>query len=876
MKATRTGAVCEVARGKSRCYGESDGIPPYNFRNLGLLSEDGAGNFWLGGDTGFAKWRPSLSAAETFKLPGIAARASGVRQIISAPDDSQWIGVEVPGRGLGLQHLVHGVLGAFKTADWDSSSVGVTALLLDQHNALWVGTWTDGLYRIHDGKVDHFGSADGLTGDFVRSLFEDHEGDIWVTTARGVDSFRDLAVVTFSAHEGLKVDESDTVVALRNGTVLTGGGGSLDSLREGRVSSLRKGKGLPGQQITSLMEDRDGQLWVGIDQTMSILKDGRFKEIKRPDGRPIGFVVGMAQDVENDIWLEISASPRELVRIRNLEVREILPASQVPAGRKVAADPQGGIWIGLMNGDLARYRQGQVDLFHYPHKSDTLVNEIRVASDGTVLAATASGLLGWRKGAQQVLTTHNGLPCDGINSFISDNFGALWLYTQCGLIQISAQEYEKWWGHPGTTLQMRIFDSADGVLPGLASFQGAARAADGKLWFANGAVLQMIDPNGLSVNLLPPPVHVEEVVVDHRTIIPDAADLRLPAYTRDLAIHYTALSFVAPQKVAFRYMLDGQDRSWQDAGTRREAFYTNLAPGSYRFHVIACNNDGSWNESGATFSFSIAPAYYQTKWFASICVLTIAVMLWLLYLLRLKQARIQIEQRLGARLEERERISRELHDTLLQGFQGLILRFQAVMKLLPHNEPGRQMMDKVLDQADQVLLEGRQSVRGLRSDAEFRGELSEALARCGRELAETSTSAFSVVVSGTPRTLSPIVFEEVYRIVREALFNAFQHSRASKIELEVIYSIRRASLRVRDNGAGMDPEILNSGRPGHWGLSGMRERAQKIGAKLKISSRRGAGTEIEVVIPIKALSPINRMRALWRQLTLGNKTSAEL
>jgi signal transduction histidine kinase len=388
---------------------------------------------------------------------------------------------------------------------------------------------------------------------------------------------------------------------------------------------------------------------------------------------------------------------------------------------------------------------------------------------------------------------------------------------------------------------------------------------DGKLWFANGTVLQQIDPLHLSRNPVLPPVHIEEIVADRKEY-QIQKDLPLPALTRELQISYTALSFVVPQRVQFRYRLEGWENEWQDAGTRRQAFYTNLRPGTYRFHVIACNDDGLWNDVGDVISFTIAPAYYQTRWFEFLCAAVLAVALWVIYLFRLKHATSQIQERLGARMEERERIARELHDTLLQGFQGLMLRFQAVMKTLPAEAPARTMMEQVLDRADEVLLEGRQSVKDLREEGRSDAELSEALRHCGEELAGNYTSLFSVTIVGQPKWLSPVVFKESYRIAREALINAFQHSQAQKIEAEVTYLETELSIRVRDDGIGIDPDTITKGRAGHWGLSGMRERAQKIAGKLEVWSQVGAGTEVELTIPSRIAYLQSVKQSLWQRI----------
>jgi signal transduction histidine kinase len=388
---------------------------------------------------------------------------------------------------------------------------------------------------------------------------------------------------------------------------------------------------------------------------------------------------------------------------------------------------------------------------------------------------------------------------------------------------------------------------------------------DGKLWFANGSVLQQIDPLHLPANNILPPVHIEEIVADTREY-PLQNNLALPALTRELQINYTALSFAIPQRVQFRYKLDGLENEWQNVGTRRQAFFTNLRPGTYRFHVIACNDDGLWNSVGDTIGFTIAPAYYQTRWFALMCVAASGAILWALYLMRLKQATYQLQERLNARMEERERIARELHDTLLQGFQGLMLRFQAVVKMLPIEAVARQTMEQVLDRADEVLLEGRQSVRDLREEGTSATEMCEALRQCGEELAQNHTASFSLMIVGEPKAMATVVFNESYRIAREALVNAFQHSQGRNVEVEVTYLVSRVSIRVRDDGIGIDADILTKGRKGHWGLSGMRERAQKVAARLDIWSQAGSGTEIELTIPSTVAYPHDKRRSLRQRL----------
>ena len=322
-------------------------------------------------------------------------------------------------------------------------------------------------------------------------------------------------------------------------------------------------------------------------------------------------------------------------------------------------------------------------------------------------------------------------------------------------------------------------------------------------------------------------------------------------HTKNLRIEYTAGSLTIPERVRFRYRLDGFDNEWQDAGGRREVFYTNLAPGEYSFHVTASNNDGVWNPIAASLRFTIIPAFYQTTWFRVLCGCVCLILLWLLYDFRMRQIRAKVRGRLEERLAERERIARDLHDTLLQGVEGLVLRFQAVANRIPRREPARALMERALERADQVLDEGRDRVMNLRATAGDMGELTQVLAAAGKQLALVHPAEFTATIEGVPRDLHPIVREELLLVGREALANAFRHARAGRIEAEVSYRETALKVRVRDDGLGIDPEVLERGRPGHWGLLGMRERARNIRANLRVWSEPGAGTEVELWLPAK-------------------------
>jgi signal transduction histidine kinase len=313
---------------------------------------------------------------------------------------------------------------------------------------------------------------------------------------------------------------------------------------------------------------------------------------------------------------------------------------------------------------------------------------------------------------------------------------------------------------------------------------------------------------------------------------------------------------VAPQKVRFRYKLEGRDAEWQEPGTRRAAFYSDLRPGSYRFHVIACNNAGVWNEEGATLDFSVAPAWFQTIWFRISCAGGFVLLLWALYRLRLQQLQQQFKMTLEARVSERTRIARDLHDTLLQSFQGLMLRFQTVDEMLPARPmDAKKALEGALDRADEAIIEGRDAITDIRATSLTSRDLAKSINALMNDLSEEPVAGnerpvtFRVLVEGVPRAVRLTLEDEIYRIARESLRNAFRHAQARNIETEITYG-ESLRLRFRDDGEGIDPAVVeHGGRSGHWGLPGIRERAKHIGAQLAVWSELGAGTEVELSIP---------------------------
>ena len=840
------GPLCEVRGDRAVCHGARDGVPISNGRQL---TKDADGNLWTVSDTTLMRWK--AGSARIWRPPGITDGGDGktidvLQSVFVAADGSVWVGATQPSRGLGLLHLVNDELQPFVVPGLDGRRLAMTFVFVDRQTTTWIGTQDEGLYRLQAGTVSRFRARDGLSGDTLQSVFEDREGTLWVLTTRGIEAFRDLRVVSVTSREGLSADLANAVLAARDGTVWINAWHSLDALRDQKITSLSSSNGLPGEEVTALWQDRAGTLWVGVDHDLHVFENGRFVPVRRNDGSSLGNVNAMADDSSGDLWV-ITATPFRLLHIRNRKVIEEIAPTTIGLARTIVADPRGGIWVGEPKGDLARYRDGHVERVAFHRNPATgAISGLIAYPDGSIIGSTSLGLIGWREGKAQTMTVAaNGLPCDDIHTLLADRHGALWLYAACGIVVLSRDQVEAWWRNSSRRVVSRVFDALDGAQPAVGNFfPRSSRGPDGRLWFANASVVQVIDPEDLGGNALPPPVQIEQVSAN-RTSYPLQQGLRLPPNTRDLQIDYTGLSVVVPRKTRFRYRLEGHDTEWQDVGTRRQAFYTDLPPRNYVFRVTASNNDGVWNQTGASLSFSITPTFYQTRMFRVLCVIAGLGLVWLLYVLRVRQIEGRLRARAEERIVERERIARELHDTLLQGLLSASLQLSVANSKIQRDAPAKPLIERILQLLRQAIDEGREAVRGLRTQADA---LERAFAQTPHDLGLDEKAPFRLLVEGGPHALRPEVQDEVYRIGREALANAFFHAQASSVEMVLEYTSDRFRMVVRDNGCGMDPDVLQSGRPGHWGLSGMRERSTRIGARLKVLSAPGAGTEIDLVV----------------------------
>ena len=617
--------------------------------------------------------------------------------------------------------------------------------------------------------------------------------------------------------------------------------------------------------VQSLFCDHRGRIWAFTEHGLAYFQDGRFIAV---NGVPSAEVYSIAGDQAGNLWLSGNGG---FSHLRDGRMVENFPWSAVrphEQAKVVLFDrEQGGLWLAWIGGGVFYFKDGHVRASYTA--ADGLgkgrVAGLRLDRDGAVWAATGEGGLSRIKdGRIATLTTKNGLPCDAIHWSIEDNDRSLWLYTSCGLVHIARSELDAWIADPNHRVQTMVWDAADGVnlrRDSPAYFgPSVARAGDGKLWFHTGEGIQLVDPHQVAFNKVPPPVYIEQIVADHKiywqNLPGKVSSLRLPALTRDVQIDYSALSLAAPEKVHFKYKLEGQDSDWREVVNDREVQYSNLRPGPYRFRVVAANNSGVWNEQGDALEFSVLPAYYQTNWFRALCAAAFMASLWAAYQLRVRRLQREYNSAIEARVNERTRIARELHDTLLQSLQALLFQYQAARNLFAAgSERGMQVLDATLDRTEQAIAESRDAIRDIRSDNVAQNALPELLTMAGTELAESqgdhALPAFGVTVEGERRTLMPVIREETYRIALELLRNAFHHANAHRIEAEIRYDDDTLRVRIRDDGKGMDLKVLQAESSGHWGLRGVRERVERIGANLDVWSETGAGTEYQLTVPAR-------------------------
>jgi len=869
----RNGAIWVAARGGFRRFdgqrwhtiGAQWGYPASGAHSL---LTDAAGTLWV------------TTGRTLLYLPSGAHKFRSTREpvgllatLAEAPDGTIWLSDGLHGtRPLHDARDPRRVLRALPMTD----VAHLASMRIDDAGALWGTDRTVGgvmrvsnLHRFQNGRSlrpEDFDATirkrDGLSSDRTIPVLRDREGNIWVGTNLGLHRFR-LSNVHALQDERLSQHSTYGMTYSPKYGLLVSNDRFLYRIHEG-VPELLADTG--GAGIHALVASSEGGVWAKTDHSLLRLEQGRLESIALPLA-DTGVLNLIASDGKAGLLLmQVTSGLHHFdgKRWSRMGAGAIQPRNATA----LAQGSNGDVWIGYPGSVLARWDGRKQRI--YSSRDGLNVGTITAITpvEAGLLVAGETGLVLLRDERIHPLLMAVPERFRGITGIVASRHGDIWLNGIRGVVRISAGELAGIATESGRPLGNKIFDLGDGM-PGVAQQYTPAPTAvadgEGRLWFATNQGPAMLDPEHLRINRVVPPVHIRALIAANRRYDAESG-LRLPKGTTNVRFEYTALSLSVPQRVRFRYRLKGIDTDWQEAGNRRGAYYANLRPGNYRFQVIAANNSGVWNEQGDSLDFIIEPRFTQTWWFAALCVIAAAGLLFSLYLLRLRQIAERVRMRLEERHNERERIARELHDTLLQGIQGLVLRFQAIANRIPSDDHLRSAMEKALDRADEAIVEGRDRVRDLRASMMSSAiDLPEAFARVGAELAESHPAEFSVVVEGRLPALDPCIRDEVYWIGREVLSNAFRHANASRIEVEVSCGHEFLAFRFRDNGQGMGDDIHRNGeKPGHWGLAGMRERAKAISAELNIWSREGKGTEVELVMRKSAASRGARKPG-WRE-----------
>jgi len=805
------------------------------------MADDGV--LWVAGDG------PELLARrtrgfETYPLRSLPADA-GVRAI-ACSRGTLWAGttaglVEVTG---GQQRLY--------TEKEGLADDSILSLGQSEDGVLWIGT-RGGFSRLRDGELESFRPQDGLSQSSVSSLYQDREGSLWVGTKHGLNQFVEGRAIPYTVNEGLPSNDAGPVLQDRNGDIWVGLlDAGLAHFDGRRFSSMRLRHGLASDKVLALAEDQDGALWIGTDRGLNKLREGRIEAaFTRANGLPAEEVRALFPDSAGVLWVGTEAG---LAMLKN-------GAVSIPAGGSrdpvvaLAGDRAGRPIFSTEHG-VFRVWDGKIEEIAPNGMPIRNVDAIYRDPEGLVwLGMNGSGLRlldDW--GGQlrtSLLLMRDGLFDNEIYGISADDQGRLWMACSKGIFSVSRADLRRFAAGEikkvnstqySPTDALRVIECKQGVQPAV------WRMEDGRLWFSTIRGMIVLNPNRLTRNVPPPPVVIENPIVNGEREAPAAIGDLAPGQ-KNIEFNYTGLSFVAPARLSFRYMLDGYDRNWIDAGTRREAYYTNLPPRKYHFRVTACNGDGLCNEAGSVVEFALAPHLYQRIWFFPALAVLAGFIAWGLYELRIRRLRAGIGQRYDLIVAERSRIARELHDTLIQGFSGITMELQALVgKLRSAEERGK--LQEIVQEAATCLRETRRSVAGLRSAPEPDSGLAGSIAQAARQITETKDIRLKLKLDKSPRGLAPEFEYNLLRIASEAISNAVKHSGAHSIEVALRAAPQGLQLSVSDDGCGFENSDYRHTRPGHYGIIGMKERAAQIGAEIEFNSAPGRGATVTIMAPV--------------------------
>jgi ligand-binding sensor domain-containing protein/signal transduction histidine kinase len=767
---------------------------------INVLLPASSGGLWIGTDYGLQFWDGNRLVA--LHLPPSIDRLQ-ILAMVKDHDANVWVGTDhgilrITSSGAGSLDQLH-----------PNAGHEVTAIFEDRDGDIWFGG-KRGIERLRNGMFTTYATAQGLPSDSNGPIYVDPDGRTWFAPLTGGLYWMKNGQVKRVSMAGLNDDVIYSIAGC-NGEILAGrqrGGLTVLTTKNNsfRSRTYTQADGLGQNNVYSVACTRDGTVWAGtVSSGVSKIEAGKLAHYSEADGLPSNTINSIVEGFDRTIWI---ATPAGLASFaeghwKNYSARDGLPSSNV---RTIFEDRKHDLWIATSDG-LAYRNAGHI---RAPQKLPEPFHE-------------------------------------QIQGIAEDGMGSLWFVTSDHVLQVNR---DRLLGGPLDESDVESY----GIGDGLEGFEGVGRDRTmvgdplGRIWVSMNRGLSVADPEVTSNNSVPVMARIESVLAGGAPV-----DLqrqtKFPAGTESIIFNYAGTNLATPERIRFRSRLDGVDGNWSNASVARQVVYRSLGPGSYRFHVIASNASGLWNGPETSVSFVIQPAFWQAWWFRLICLAGCGLVIVGIYRLRMYRLTRQLNIRFQERLAERMRIAQELHDTLLQGVLSASLQLDVAEEQVPENSPAKPRLQRVLQLLAKVTEEGRNALRGLRSPETDHGNLETAFSKMRQEFAVEDKPGYRVIASNTPRPVRPMIRDQVYRIGREAIANAFVHAKANSVEVEVDYAGGYLRLLVRDDGRGIDPYVLHSGRDGHWGLPGMRERSECIGASLKVRSRIGAGTEVELTVP---------------------------
>lgn len=833
-------------------FNESNGL---NGSCVWTLSEDHHGRIWIGTRNGLFVF--DGGSIKPFAQHEVLSN-NVIRAVYTDRAGAIWIGTI----GAGLVRYKEGEIREFHL-EKSLSRDRVQDIFEDRDGNVWIASW-GGLSRIADDQITHFNSHDGLSHETVECLYEDREGNLWVgVRGWGLMQWRDAKFSAFTDKEGLACNYTKCVLEDRHGNLWIGteGGGLTCRQPDGSVRNLGLEEDIPTPFVWSLAEDPEGGLWIGTGRPAHLVRlqpsghneIGRVVEMYgRREGLPVYHGIRcILVDHNGVLWL--GGNGGGLCSFQKGEFTSIGKEQGLPSDlvRVIYEDRNKVLWVATNDG-LCRFHGGEMEVFTMDQGlSHNAVYSIHEDKEGTLWLGTQAGLTRYRNGVFTPYAVEDGLVHNVLFRVLEDNAENLWISCDQGVFRIAKEDFDLFDEGKLSQLRCESYGVADGMKTAQCeggSQPAGCKTANGAFWFptVNGAL--NIHPERLQRNQLPPPTYIERVMANG-AIQDMKQPMRFEAGSRDFHFHYTALSYRAPEKVQFKYRLEGLDKDWIEAGSRREAYYNSVPPGRYQFRVIACNNDRVWNTAGAVLPFVVEPQFHQTAWFWVACSLLIIVAGWSWHRWRLYRA----GQQFNLILSERTRIARDLHDTLAQGFTGIKFQLEAVSGSLSHSpQKARKHLDLALQMVKHSLGEARRSVMNLRSSSLESKDIQTALLETAQQMVSDRKVKVECTTKGQKVVLTPTLENNLLRIGQEALTNALTYGRPSRVKIELQYHPRCVVLHVRDNGKGfvLNKVAENNNNHNHFGLLGMHERARQMGGELAIESGPGKGTHVRLEVPM--------------------------